>query len=276
MHVAIVCADESVRMEVAKAFDDAPPHWRITLHHARPPSADVIVTADDCEGDVRFDPTRPQAVLAEVVQAITHPPAVVPVVAASGGCGATSVALHLAGSLDKRTCYLDATPDHGAALRLGLDIPVGPGPLDEDLDPVPVCGGFGYAPAMGAALPEVVARLRARFDSIVIDLPAHRLGELAEATTSAVLVMAPAVPSARRAAAILERHDGMSWAVVTNRLGPGGELRASELASIVGRRVGLQLPCSPGLRDAEDDGRLLTSMWSPWRRSIGKLAQAVF
>lgn len=270
LHVAIVCAEETMRLEAAKAFDGAPGDWIITLHEVTPPSADVVVTTDGSDGSVRFDPARPLDVLEEIARASRSASAVVPVVGSSGGCGATSVALHLAAASPASVCFVDAKPDSGASLRLGLDLVADAAP-----EPIPVLGGFGFVAATDAGLCEQVAHLRSRFDSLVIDAPADRLGEIADAATAAVLVLAPALPSARRAASILERYEEIGWAVVTNRLGPGGETRRPELARVVGRQIGLQLPCSPGLRDAEDDDGLLTSLWSPWLRRVAKLARAV-
>lgn len=273
-HVAVVCADETLRLEAAKAFDDAPVDWKITLHDTAPSSADVIVSADAAGGDVRFDPLCPQDVLERVAQASAARTAVIAIVGSSGGCGVSSVALHLAAGIEGRICYVDATSDLGAAIRLGLgaeEVSAATG----GIDPIPVVGGFGYLPAGDTPVPDLLADLTGRFDAVVVDLPAERLGQIAERLTTAVLVLAPTVPAARRAAAILDRHEELAWAVVSNRVGPGGESTDAELAQILGRRIGLRLPCSPALRDAEDDDRLLTSAWSPWRRRVERLARAV-
>ena len=270
LHVAIVCADESLRLEVAKAFDRAPKEWEITLHDVPPPTADVVVTTDGSDGSVRFDPSRPLQVIADISRSSRSAPVVVAVVGSSGGCGTTSLALHLAAAARGSVCFVDAEPDRGASFRLGLDLFA-----DAALDPIPAVGGFGFVAAHESDLCDLVTDLRTRFDGLVVDVSADRLAEMAEAVTAGVLVLTPAPPSARRAAAILERHEEIGWAVVTNRLGPGGETRASELARVMGRRIGLQLPCSPGLRDAEDDGRLLTSPWSPWLRRVSRLAEVV-
>jgi hypothetical protein len=64
----------------------------------------------------------------------------------------------------------------------------------------------------------------------------------------------------------------LNWLLVSNRCGPGGETTRAELQAIIGRRVALELPCAPSLRDAEDDGRLLTSRLSPWVRRVDRLA----
>ena len=274
LHVAVVCADETLRMEAAKAFDGAPSDWKITLHDDRPSDADVVLNVDASEGDVAFDPHRPQEVLARVMQASSARTAVIAVVGSSGGCGASSVALHLADALEGRICYLDATSGLGAAIRVGLRADEVAAAQDAG-EPIPLSGGFGYLPVAEAPLSDVLRSLDPRFDAFVVDLPAQRLDQVVETITTAVLVMAPTVPSARRAAAILERHDELSWAVVSNRVGPGGESTDPELASILGRRIGLRLPCSPGLRDAEDDDDLLTSAWSPWRRRIDRLAREI-
>lgn len=261
-------------MEAVRAFDGAPPEWRITLHDVPPPDADLVVSADGSEGDVRFEPGRTQGLLAEVSELLRPPPAVIGVVGSSGGCGATSVALHLAASLAGPVCFLDASTDAAASFRLGIhdDLDIEGAARDE---PVPVCGGFRYVAARSEGLAEVLARACAGFESVVVDAPSARLKELAPHVTSAVLLMLPTPSSAGRAAELLALHDELEWAVVTNRLGPGGETGAAELRRIIGRRITLHLPCSPGLRDAEDDDGLLTSGWSPWRRGVERLGRAV-
>ena len=270
LHVAIVCADESLRLEAAKAFDGAPGDWKITLHDVAPPSSDVIVTTDASDGCVRFDPTRPVDVVAEVARSAGAASPLVAVVGGSGGCGATNLALHLTAAGDGSVCFVDAKADRGASFRLGPDIVAA-----ADSDPIRVPGGFSFVAASEPGLCELIAGLRSRFDGVVLDVSADRLAAIADAVTAGVLVLMPTLPSARRAASILERYENIGWALVTNRLGSGGETRRPELAHVVGRRIGLELPCSPGLRDAEDDDRLLTSPWSPWLRKVRKLAEVV-
>lgn len=65
------------------------------------------------------------------------------------------------------------------------------------------------------------------------------------------------------------------WAVVCNRLGPGGEMTRTELERIVEHRIGLELPCTPALRDAEDEGKLLGLRVSRYSRRVVQLARAL-
>jgi hypothetical protein len=66
------------------------------------------------------------------------------------------------------------------------------------------------------------------------------------------------------------------WAVVTNKLGPGGETTRAELQELLGGRpIAIELPCCPALRDAEDDARLLASDRHRWRRAVKRLAAAL-
>jgi hypothetical protein len=92
---------------------------------------------------------------------------------------------------------------------------------------------------------------------------------------TAVLVVQPSVVGAKRARALLEEHPKISWAVILNRLGPGGETTRSAFERLLRHPVAIELACAPSLRDAEDDGRLLTSPLSPWRRSVHRLARAL-
>lgn len=271
--IAIVCPDDSLRLAVARSFDHAPLDWEVTLHRGHPASADVVVgVGDEVASDVRFDPRRSELVVDEVSDVLAQRAcSVVLVVGASGGCGATSIALHLAAEGPTRTCVVDLHERAPAAARLGLD----PREVLEASGPVPVAGGFKLVCTGASGEPPSLDVLRRGFQRVIVDAPCDLVEPLLVSADAAVLVMLPTVTSATQAARLLDTFSDMPLALVTNRTGPGGETASGELQQILGRRLGLQLPCSRALRDAEDDCRLLTSEWSPWRRRIAHLSAAL-
>jgi hypothetical protein len=93
---------------------------------------------------------------------------------------------------------------------------------------------------------------------------------------AAVLIVSPTIPHVRRAAVLLESTAQQTrWAIVLNRLGPGGETTRIALQRLLGHPITMELPCCPALRDAEDDCRLVTSPLHRWRRAVVRLARAV-
>jgi Flp pilus assembly CpaE family ATPase len=205
-----------------------------------------------------------------------------------GGTGCTTVALHLAHALARMgpTCFVDLDVGRGAATRLGFDQTSVRTWADLDDDPgsvllsaLPVPGGFRalIAPGGAAAIDAdtVVSRASSQFQRLVIDAPIDGFDAVTERVDGAVLVMSPTVVQARRARVLLDARSDVSWAIVTNRLGPGGETTRAELQEILGRRIALELPCSAALRDAEGEGRLLTAPWHRWRRALERLARAL-
>ena len=123
--VAIVAKEPGLRLAAAKAFDAAPPEWKVCLFDQVPPDADAVVVCDDVHVDgIRFDPSDPAAVVTEVARALNRssPGRAVFVVGACGGAGTTSVSLHLARALAGHgsVCYLESDPNRGARHRLGL------------------------------------------------------------------------------------------------------------------------------------------------------------
>lgn len=262
VRVALVCPDDALRMVAAKAFDEAPPEWDVHLHRTVPEGADVLV-AVGCEvaDSVTFDAAHPANVVDEVKRRlVTSRRRLIAVVGASGGCGATSVALHLAAEATNTTCVV-ASSDR-LSHRLGLD----PAALGDAAIPVP--GGFKV---VKATAPERAPDLLRDFENVIVDAGRAALQSAADAC---VLVLAPTLPSAGAAAELLRSFPERVWAVVTNRLGPGGETGSAELQRILGRRICLELPCSRALRDAEGECRLLPE-WSLWRRRVRRLAHAL-
>jgi len=283
LRIAAVSDDENNRLLLARAFDLAPPSWSVTLHHDVPPDADVVVCGPDrhVDGSVTFDPSRPDKLIADIAaRAVTSPGRCILVVGATGGCGATSVAVHLAGA--SKACLIEAT-DGDVRRRLSMES-ARSFTIDRDGEPVelsalPVAPGFRVLLRPSAAPVEdvrgVVEKSAAVFDHVVIDAPEPCVGELAGSGAIGVLVLPPSRPGALRAKTILDRHPTTRWAIVTNRLGPGGALRRRALEELLERRIAVELPCSATLRDAEDDGRLLTSSMSPWLWQIKRLWRAL-
>lgn len=270
VQVAIVCPDDSLRMAAAQAFDEAPPEWDVSLHRTPPAGAEVLVSAGCALPDaLPFDPARPSAILEAIKgRLVEGRHRVIAVVGASGGCGATSVALHLAAEASGKTCLFVPGDPRGVAYRLGLE-PDSLGP-----DAVPVPGGFKLAGPVGAEPTRAVTALAEAFDATIVDADRSGLAGLAERSDACVLVLHPTPPSARAAADLLEAYPEQAWALVTNRIGPGGETHRAELQRLLGRRICMELPCSRGVRDAESESRLVTS-WSPWRQRVRRLATAL-
>lgn len=241
-----------------------------------------------------FDTNSPASIIDRVRAELARPPGRTYVVTgAGGGAGVTSVALHLAqvAASHRRTCYLDADSRWSMAARLGItgehltwEDQV-PGPADEGAPSnstaaLPVAGGFRalFSPTTfePRALLNVLDTACDDFERVVVDCPTSKsLGLALERADAGVLVVPHSAPGARRAAAMLNAYDGMRWAVVLNRAGPGGEMTRAAAHRILGCKTALQLPCTPSLRDAEDEGKLLSSAWSRYVRSIERLFVAL-
>jgi Flp pilus assembly CpaE family ATPase len=240
---------------------------------------------------IKFDPADPKSVIDEVEAAAASArsaAALTVVTSASGGTGATSVALHLASSADGHgACFLDFDLAYGAAVRLGLRDnhltwrEAADSAESLKLAALPVSGGFrallspgdGDPPDDPAALLDGAVQV---FNRVVVDVPTGPLLNVALARCrSAVLIMGPDIVSAHRSRVFLTDHPATRWAVVVNRTGPGGETTVRALQRIVGHPIAIELPCAPALRDAADDGKLLTSRLWRYRRAIARLQGAL-
>lgn len=274
LRVAIVCPQPELRMAAVRAFDRAPLDWDLRLVSEFPTEADVIVSVGrERAGALTMDPSQPERVIDEILRSSSKPDVVL-FVGASGGCGATSVALHVAAALaqTERVNVVDLHPDADAGMRLGLtsdQIPLEEGPFL-----TPVAGGFRLAFGRDGSPDGCLEMARSTADKLVVDAPRGLLGEL-EAPARVVLVMTPTLPSVRKGARLLKQYPELPWVPVTNRTGPGSETTRVDIERVLGRRVAIELPCSPGLRDAEDDLKLLTSPLSPWRLAVQRLAAAL-
>jgi Flp pilus assembly CpaE family ATPase len=285
--IALVAREPDSRQAIAAAFGGAPATWDVTLH-VEAPEADMVVAAPEVavEGAVPFDPRNPTRAVDEVnkrLAASSREGAFI-VTSASGGSGATTVALHLAAVLSERggTCFVDLDPRAGAAPRLGvLDsqhktwAEAGKGPDELRLAALPMPGGFRalLSPSGAPEVPSGLLRRTLRsFEYVVVDLPPERLRKVSNMALAAVLVVPGTVPGVCRAQRLLA--DGLAGrlAIVLNRTGYGGGLTRSEASRRLGRSVPLELPCTPALRDAEDEGRLLDCHWTRFARRIRSLA----
>jgi Mrp family chromosome partitioning ATPase len=289
LNVAVVCRDPDLRLQAARAFDAAPGSWSVRLHQHPPPGADVVVYGADVdpEASIVFDPRDPERMLAEIARCAGRG-RVIAVTGAGRGLGVTSVALHLSALLARRwrTCCVDLDARWGAGDRLGLGSDARRArAADGSLDPVmlsalPVRGGFRVVLGAGDLEEEdrrdLVERARGEFEIVILDAPCDTDLEFAvELCDAAVMVMSPGVTGARRAASLSASFPDVSWVLVTNRLGPGGETTRAGLQRIAGTDIRVELPCSPTLRDREDEGELLASGWTRWNRRLESLASAL-
>lgn len=273
--VAIVSRDADVREAAARAFAAAPAEWAVALHEDDPPDATVVVRGPDLlsGAEIVFDPERPDEAVRAVARALGGGRVYV-VVAAAGGTGATTVALHVAAALDG--CYAELTDP---SPRLGLPRDARPwSPEDEELTALPVAGiRVLRAPRPCPEPSEFPLDLaRARFTPLVLDVGTRRNVHGAVAASSvAVVVTTPTRPGALAAREMVEAFPECAWAVVVNRLGPGGQIMRAGLEGLLGRRITVELPCCPALRDAEDEARLLTGTWRRWTRGVARLVRAL-
>ena len=286
LRIAVVSNDSNVRLEAARAFDDAPAAWSVSLHTSVPEDVDFVVLGPDARGDgIPFDPAEPMRAIDEIKSRVCESKgAIVVVTSTSGGVGCTSLALHLAAALAPvaRIGFIEFEP--GAGIRLGIT----PGEhlswadVDESSESLercflPVAPGFRalLAPSDGGDPGVIVKRARSTFDLVVVDTAWHSSSVALGEADAAVLVMGPTVPQAHLARRIIEARPEHDWAVVGNRLGRGGETTRAQLADLIGRPVSLELPCCPALRDAEDDGRLVSLTWTRYGRAVARLADAL-
>lgn len=283
IRIAAVSRDDEERLLLARAFDKAPASWDISLHERPPDDADVIVCGDgmDVEGAISFDPQAPERLISDVTSATRMRTAGrrILVTSTTGGSGATTVALHLAAL--GRACVME-TVDPGIRRRLRMPsamswvadpeqpidraaLPVAPG-LRVLLSPQPVS-------LDDAAV--VAGRATGSFSTVYVDCDPASVGRLLSPGDLGVLVMTPTRPSAESAREILDSFSHASWAVAANRVGPGSCLTRRRLEAVLGRRISIELPCSAALRDAEDDGMLVTSPLSRWLWQLKRLWRAL-
>jgi Flp pilus assembly CpaE family ATPase len=302
--VAVVSRDQVVRLAAARAFDGAPASWHVELHDDPPAQADVVVVGPDYKGDANgalsFDPDRPDRVVEDIKRAVRSLRGRVVLVAGAGrGVGVTTVALHLARAAAQNSssvCFVDLDLEWGACDRLGLDddalswAHVDRAGDSLRLAALPVEAGFRALLAPRTLLsprtePHVDPALlldqaSAEFENLVVDCAAAPVQpDVLRHASAAVLVVSPTVPGVRRArrllASIERAGGGPRWAIVFNRLGPGGETTRHALQRMLQHRVAVELPCVASLRDAEDRGRLIGNRWTRFTSGVARLHTAL-
>lgn len=286
LKVALVSRDSRERLAVASAFDAAPASWDVSIHADRPSEADVVVLGSDIaehqrhDGAVLFDPHNPGRAVDLVKEVLAARLTRRYLVTGAGrGVGVTSCALHLAAAFAARadTCLLDLDSEWGLQTWIGFDSTSAKPPDRLPLAAHPVRGGFRVVVARHceqdpASLQEECA---GRFDRLIMDKPSPLGIEDRVDVAGAALVVSAAPSSIARARSIVEQHPQTPWAVVLNRLGPGGEATRTQIERSLGSRVAVELPCTPCLRDAEERGRLLSSRWFRYVRRIDALSRAL-
>jgi hypothetical protein len=293
--VALVINDPALRLMVARAFDDAPQSWRVRFCERPPVDADVVV-AEPSNGDghdVAFDPAHPERLIPEITarlrRSLQETPCKAVAVTGIAGAGVTSIAMHLASIWGRgsTTGFVDLDRSWSCAPRLGLGSEVvtwaaaaGFSPDALRLSSVPVAPGVRALVAplgdTDVQVGTLVERACSVFQRLVLDVPFGSWDPDMERSVDAVLVvMSPSLPHAHRVARILKEVEMERVAVITNRLGRGGETTRGEIEAIIGCRLTLELPTFPGLRDAEGNERLASLFWSRWGRGLSRLARAV-
>ncbi|MEA2517706.1 MAG: iron-transfer P-loop NTPase [Actinomycetota bacterium] len=259
LDVSIVGSDAAARLELVKALDGAPGSWSLTLDRVPRRDADVVVCDRDASvtGAVTFR-GDPDELIADIAAQSKRPARRVIVTSPDGGTGITSLTIHLAAELAARgSSPVVLDPGGGSARRLGLE------PTDA-CEPIPVMGGFHVLSGDREAVSDT------RFDWVIVDTPVAKVEAMERHNDLGVLLLRPSPVGARGVQTFLEEHPSTRWFVVANRVGPGGETTHLQLGRIVGASV-RELACCPGLRDAEDDHRLVRRGWSRWSRGVSSL-----
>lgn len=299
LNVGVISRSQAVRLAAARAFDHAPPAWTIRLHETPPADADVVVFGADLRheaGDeLVFEPTTPELIVDEIKRRMLISRGRTFVITGAGrGVGVTSAALHLSylSARDKPTCFVDINVKWDSARRMGVDGEhlTWPGSRTKDQDAgnvediataaLPVAGGFRALLPPSQSEPGAVKRVltsaQADFERVIVDCAdSEQLSGALDGAAAGVLIVPFTIPGAYRAVDVLKAHADSRWAIVVNRLGPGGEMTRAAMHRILEHRTAVELPCSPSLRDAEDDARLLTSNWSRYLRGVSRLHTAL-
>lgn len=207
-------------------------------------------------------------------------PHFITVLGGTGGCGVTTIALHLARALAAigPACFVELSHTAGAAERMGLERTAvrtwsseHRSAQDVRLSAVPMEGGFRAifaAPSCHLEWADL-ALLDGEFDRVVVDPGVAPVNSF---DGTAVVVVAGSLPAARRARPLIATEPAR--ALVVNRTGPGGEATRALIEAALDATTALELPHFPALRDAEDEGRLLRR-GSRWCRRIDRLARAI-
>lgn len=279
IRIAVVGIAPREREAVAAAFDAAPPNWRIALCDEAPPEADLVVSTSQ-PADVVIAPGGYEDVVPRIAGFLTRPAegSVISVLGATGGCGATTLALHLTQALARRgpAVYLESDPfSRTAAFRLGMNDNArdwSSAGDDNALETaaLPVEGiRVLLAPPAGTVPAGLPDRAAAACGTVVCDRA------LSPSASAGILVTPPTPAGARRTAAMTPDLPDIPWAVVVNHTAPGDGLPEAAFAEITGVAPTVSLPFTPLLRNAELRCRLLRAPWTRYHRRVARLADAL-
>ncbi len=271
LRVIIVSRDPAMRLAAARAFDAAPPSWNVQLSNDGAERADVLVLTpeideapDSAAPLVAFDPLDPLAAVAAVARAgASRSPSITAVLGATGGCGATTIAMYLAKALAPEAAFVEVGDPGGSTLSARFDLAL----TGARAGPVTVQGFHAYVVSDASEVSDLSEHRRA-----IVDLGC---GGAPIDGTPTLCVLPPSLVAARRAARIIGAHPKIPWIVVTNRVGAGGNVTRMELQQELSAPISLELAACPALRDSEESGRLADGSWRRWHRGIGRLARAI-
>jgi pilus assembly protein CpaE len=235
----------------------------------------------------------------------------VTITGASGGVGATTVALNLAWQLAathrRHTCLLDADLYLGTA-ALMMDMGLGPGLLSALQDPeridalfleraaevvsedavdgrlsllaseTPLADPLDYAPGAAGMLLDA---MRMRYNVVVMDTPftgGQFCRDLLLGATQRVLVLEPTLASIRGALRLADipsaSHQIRRPIMVLNRSGRSGGLSRADVEQTLGKAVDIVIPELPGkVTEAANLGKPLAETNVPFRTAIDGLAR---
>jgi pilus assembly protein CpaE len=208
-----------------------------------------------------------------------------------GGVGTTFLAVNVAVALAergrRRVCIVDLDLEFGdvgivAGVAPNRDISDAAGePLEEDetinsvltnLSPGVDCVLAPIDPATADNVsPDLVvgllARLRERYDYIIVDTPCHLsepVLEVLDISDHHVLVTTPSVPALKNMRLLLDTLDLLGTdesvrAIVLNQVDGKDGLRRADVEEILGNPIAAELPSSPDVPDSIDVGRPLVS-----------------
>ena len=277
--VGLVTTDDSVRLAAARAFDAAPANWGLRFMTEPSPGADHLVYGPDRPAGLepRFDPKDPATLLP--AQTALRAGTGVGVMSAVGGAGVTTIAAHLAAAFRHPGRAVLVEPDGKRALSIRFGVP-GDAVIWEAGESVevsvPVAGGSRLLRA--GELAPALAAIDEAGRVAVADLG---MGDGAAAVLkegllrAVVVVVPPSRPAARLTRDLLQHLGDVDRIIVSNRTGHGGDMTADKISAVIGAPIGLELPCTPSLRAAEDSGQLVQQPWSRWWRNIRRLAETL-
>ena len=276
--IALHALEPSCRLALVRAFETAPSGWDVFLWDGTAPFDIRVTDAPVSDTDIVFDVDDPEASVERVADALNSKvPRTTVVTGARRGTGVTTLALHLGAAVPGMDVALLDLDDR-SSLRARLGLP-------DDARDWRAAGGLPYsagfriflAPSDGDG--DAASALRdasKRADHLIVDAPAGPWRDYAlKSCSSAILVVPPSHQGIADARRILHQHPEVRWTCVVVRVGAGGELTARHVARDLGHPVAVEFPCSPFLRDREDDHRLLTERWSRYFRRTMRLAASI-